>query len=88
MTILYIIVWLVSAQVSSDPIVLYGKNYFQPLLNSIDEMAQHGTISSDDKKLIFLTDDIDEAMNYIQTYVQKNYTVKPRKRFWWLFEKR
>ncbi|MES2002973.1 MAG: TIGR00730 family Rossman fold protein [Bacteroidota bacterium] len=70
------------------PIVLFGKEYFQPLMTAIDEMAAAGTISSNDKKLMLLTDDMDEAMQYIQAYVAKNFTVKPRKRLWWLFEKR
>ena len=53
----------------------------------IDSMVVKGTISESDKKLMLFTDDIDEAMQYIQAYVKKNYTVKPRKRLWWLFEK-
>jgi predicted Rossmann-fold nucleotide-binding protein len=50
-------------------------------------MIVKGTISPEDKKLMLFTDDIDEAMQYIQAYVKKNYTVKSRKRLWWLFEK-
>ena len=70
------------------PIVLFGKKYFQPLMTAIDAMAEEGTISPTDKKLLLLTDDMDEAMQYIQAYIAKNFTVKPRKRLWWLFEKR
>ena len=40
------------------------------------------------KKLLLLTDDIDEAMQYIQAYIANHFTVKPRKRLWWLLEKR
>jgi uncharacterized protein (TIGR00730 family) len=80
---------LAQTKVINDfPIVLLGKDYFQPLLDSIDDMAKQGTISPEDKKLLFLTDDVNEAMDYIKTYVRKNYTVKPRRRLWWLFEKR
>jgi hypothetical protein len=39
-------------------------------------------------KLVLLTDSVDEAMEHIQTYISRNYKVKPRKRFWWFFEKR
>lgn len=70
------------------PIVLFGRSYFEPLLKAIDEMAESGTISPNDKRFLFITDDVDEAMNYIKNYVRKNYKVKPRKRLWWLFEKR
>ena len=70
------------------PIVLFGKEYFQPLITAIDNFAEKGTIGEADKKLLLVTDDMDEAMQYIQAYIAKNFTVKPRKRLWWLFEKR
>lgn len=80
---------LAQTKVINDfPIVIYGKEYFQPLMNAIDTMVAKGTISAGDKKLLLFTDDIDEAMEYIQTYISKNFTVKPRKRLWWLLEKR
>jgi uncharacterized protein (TIGR00730 family) len=70
------------------PIVLYGKEYFQPLITFIKFMADQGTISKDDLNLVLLTDDYEEAMNHIATYIKKNFKIKPRKRWWWLFEKR
>ena len=70
------------------PIVLYGRSFFQPLMEAIDAMVAAGTVSPIDKKLLFLTDDMDEAMHHIETYVRKNFTIKPRKRLWWLLEKR
>ena len=80
---------LAQTKVINDfPIVLYGKEYFQPLMEAIDTMVAKGTIAEADKKLLLLTDDMDEAMQYIQAYIAKNFTVKPRKRLWWLFEKR
>jgi len=69
------------------PIVLYGRAYYQPLMDYLDEMGRQGTISPEDMKLILLTDDMDEAMNHIRTYVTNNFPAKPRKRLWWLFEK-
>jgi uncharacterized protein (TIGR00730 family) len=74
--------------ITNFPIVLFGKEYFEPLMKTIDGMAASGTISEIDKKLLLLTDDMDEAMQYIQAYIAKNFTVKPRKRMWWLLEKR
>jgi uncharacterized protein (TIGR00730 family) len=69
------------------PIVLFGKEYFEPLMSYIAFMATEGTISSDDLKLVLVTDDMDEAIEHIKTYVLDNYTIKKRKRIWWLFEK-
>jgi uncharacterized protein (TIGR00730 family) len=74
--------------ITNFPIVLFGKEFYQPLMNMIDEMIVRGTISEMDKKLILLTDDMDEAMQYIQAYIASNFKVKPRKRMWWLLEKR
>jgi len=74
--------------ITGFPIVLYGKEYYQPLMDYIEEMSKQGTISPDDMKLVLLTDDMTEAMNHIVTYVKQNYKIKPRKRLWWLFEKK
>ena len=70
------------------PIVLFGKKYYSELFKYVEFMADQGTIAIEDMKLVLITDDIDEAINYIQTYISQNYEVKPRKRLWWLFEKR
>ena len=51
-------------------------------------MAEKGTISEEDLSLVLLTDDVEEAMEHIRKYIQQNYTIKPRKRLWWLLEKR
>ena len=70
------------------PIIVFGKAYFKELFEYIHFMADNGTISTDDLKLVLLTDSVDEAMEYIQTYIKMNYKVKPRKKSWWLLEKR
>jgi len=74
--------------INQFPIVLYGKEYYKPLMDYMHFMANHKTIHADDLKLVLLTDDIDHAMLHIKTYIKQNYTIKPRKRLWWLFEKR
>lgn len=80
---------LIQTKVINDfPVVLYGKEYYQPLMDYIHFMEKEGTISPEDLRLVLCTDDMDEAMQHINRYIKKNYTVKPRKRIWWLFEKR
>lgn len=74
--------------ITQFPIVLFGKDYYQPLLEMNEWMEKQGTISKEDMKLVLVTDSVEEAMEYIHTYVSTNYRVKPRKRLWWLFEKR
>lgn len=70
------------------PIVLFGKEYFNSLMVSIEEWAAKGTISKEDMDLVLLTDSVEEAMEHIKHYIKSNYTIRPRKRLWWLFEKR
>lgn len=83
------ILTLVQTKTVTDfPIVLYGKEYYKPLMEMIEWMVSQGTISKEDLSLVLLTDDEDEAMHHIQTYVLSNYKVKSRKRYWWLMEKR
>src|ERR1051326_1625165 len=74
--------------ISQVPIVLFGKDYYKDLMETIETMAHKGAINTEDMKLVLLTDDVAEAMNHIRTYITPHYKVRPRKRLWWLFEKR
>jgi uncharacterized protein (TIGR00730 family) len=74
--------------ITQFPIVLFGKEYHQPLMEMIEWMAKQGTISKEDLSLVLLTDDENEAMEHIRSYININYKIKPRKRYRWLFEKR
>jgi uncharacterized protein (TIGR00730 family) len=74
--------------VTNFPIVLYGKEYFKPLTEMIEWMAQEGTIAKEDLSLVLVTDDVDEAMQHIHTYITENYKVVPRTWLRWLVAKR
>ena len=74
--------------VTQFPIVVFGKEYYKELWDYMEHMAEKGTVSLEDLKLVLLTDSIDEAMEHIKTYLKKNYQVKHRRRFGWLLEKR
>lgn len=70
------------------PVVLMGREYYQPLLAYMQDMIRVGTISEKDLKLICLTDDVAEAQQHIQTYVQQHYKIiRRRKPLWWLLER-
>ena len=80
---------LIQTKVIKDfPIVVMGKDYYEPFQIWMDDMIQGGTISEQDKNFILFTDDADEAIEHIKKYMSINYKVKPRKRLWWLFEKK
>ena len=74
--------------ITQFPIVLYSKDFFKELWEYLEFMAQKGTISREDLLLVKLTDSIDDAMQHIESFIQKNYKVTPRKKMWWLLEKR
>ncbi len=74
--------------ITQFPVVLYGKEYYKDLWDYILYMRDKGMISDEDLNLVLVTDDVDEAMRHIHTYISKNYTIKPRKKLWWLLEKR
>jgi uncharacterized protein (TIGR00730 family) len=74
--------------ITQFPIVLFGKEYYKELWEYLEFMAQRETISREDLLLVKLTDNVDEAMDHIQSYIMKNYKVVPRKKKWWLLEKR
>jgi uncharacterized protein (TIGR00730 family) len=61
------------------PVVLIGKKYFEPLNVMLAKMLESGTISEKDLKLVLVTDDIDEANQYIQEYVTRNFHVSRRR---------
>ena len=75
--------------ITQFPVVLFGKSYYQPLVETIQKMVKEGTILTQDLDLLLVTDDVGDAMNHINTYISSNYNImKKRKRFWWLFEKK
>mgnify|MGYP006208630513 CR=1 FL=1 len=79
---------LAQTKVINDfPIVVMGRQFYQPFQHWMEHMIQEGTISPEDKKFVLFTDSCEEAIHHISTYVNKHYIVKPRKRLWWLFEK-
>ncbi|MBS1729410.1 MAG: TIGR00730 family Rossman fold protein [Bacteroidetes bacterium] len=73
--------------ITSFPVVIFGKEFYEPLMENIYNMSINGTISEGDMNLVLLTDDYDEAMAHIHKYITTNYKIVPRKKKWWLLEK-
>jgi uncharacterized protein (TIGR00730 family) len=69
------------------PVVIVGTEFWSSYQKFVDQMEIGGTISPEDKNLYLVTDDLDEALDYIHEKV----ALMPRKkqnyrRFWWLGE--
>jgi len=74
--------------ITQFPMVLFGKEYYKELWDVLEHMAANGSVAKEDLSLVLLTDDVDEAMTHIRTYISQNYKIKPRRRSLWLMEKR
>jgi uncharacterized protein (TIGR00730 family) len=74
--------------ITGFPVVLFGKEFYRDLWETMHIMAEKGTISKEDMDLVLFTDDVTDAMEHIRKYITANYKIKPRKRLWWLLEKR
>ncbi|MES2437946.1 MAG: TIGR00730 family Rossman fold protein [Verrucomicrobiota bacterium] len=61
------------------PIVLMGKDYWQPLMDFVYRMAEEGTISPDDPELIFFTDDVEEAAAHLQRHAVRQFGLRRKK---------
>ena len=58
------------------PVVVMGVEYYHDLQEMIVRMIEDETISPKDKDLIKFTDDINDALNHIKTYISRHYTIK------------
>jgi len=77
-------------KIKNFPVILVGKDYWQPILNWMREtLLKAGTISEADFGLIQLTDSPDEAVEIIKDIALNHFglTYGPQtKRRWWLGE--
>jgi uncharacterized protein (TIGR00730 family) len=77
-----------TAVIHNFPVVLLGRDYYQPLMDYMQDMIWAGTIGEADLQYVCLTDDVAEAQQHIQAYVEKHYTIiRRRKPLWWLLER-
>lgn len=62
-----------TGKLKNFPIVLMGKEYWQPLMDFVYRMAEEGTIDHEDPNLIFFTDSIEEAKAHIQRHAVRQF---------------
>lgn len=76
--------------ISDFPVVIMDKEFYRNIIAHIELMKEKGTISPSDTDLFFCTDDVDEAVAYIQNNTIRKYNLRPEKKvkpFRWLFER-
>ena len=60
-------------KIESFPVILFGKDYWRPLVEFLNEMVEVGTIAAEDLKLLLFTDSVDEAMAHIQKHAIEQF---------------
>ncbi|SHJ81719.1 hypothetical protein SAMN02745146_0247 [Hymenobacter daecheongensis DSM 21074] len=69
------------------PVVIVGRDYWQPLLTLLARMEEQGMVAPADLRLLTYTDSVEEALAYIERHaVVKFKLVPPPRRRWWLGE--
>jgi uncharacterized protein (TIGR00730 family) len=71
------------------PLVLMGREYWKTMIAFLEEMAEAGTIDRKDLDLIKVTDDPEEAAEWVTSHGIARFGlgyVQPRRK-WWLFER-
>lgn len=77
-------------KIEQFPIIIFDKDFYQNIIEHNQKMFEAGTISRNDEDLYFVTDSIEDAVNYIK---EKSIVafglkyMKPKKPFWGFFEK-
>jgi uncharacterized protein (TIGR00730 family) len=77
-------------KIQGFPVVLIGTAYWAPFVALLNEMVAHGAVASHDLDLLKVTDDLDEAMAYLETHAIGRFGLKrvPWERpKWWLGER-
>ncbi len=68
-----------TGKIRNFPIVLMGKDYWQPLMDFVYHMAEAGMISPGDPDLIFFTDDVADAMAHLQRHAVRQFGLRRHK---------
>jgi uncharacterized protein (TIGR00730 family) len=64
------------------PVVIIGKEFYSEITEMTERFIKAKTISPEDRNLIFYTDDLHEAADYIQKFIDKNYKIRVKRKRW------
>lgn len=60
-------------KIRNFPIVLMGRDYWQPLMEFMQSMATARTINPEDLELLLFTDSVDDAISHIEKYAIEQF---------------
>jgi uncharacterized protein (TIGR00730 family) len=67
-----------TGKIANFPIVLIGRDYWQPFVGMLSHMATAGTVGNADLNLLMVTDSVPEAMAHIQRYAIEPFGLRRR----------
>ncbi len=75
-------------KIQGFPVILIGTEYWKPFVSLLREMIALGAVSEHDLDLLKVTDDLDEAMAYLEAEAIGSFGLKkvPWRPQWWLGE--
>lgn len=74
-------------KVPNFPVVLIDTEYWSPLKKLIETFKEKGSISPNDTELLLITDDFNEALDFVKSKVDTMPRKRSRyQRIWWLGE--
>lgn len=80
-----------TGKVRNFPILLYGKEYWAPMLHQIDHMVAEGTIGRKELEFVFVADTVEEATELLQERLVVMWQEARRRKDtpkWWFLEDR
>lgn len=63
------------------PIIVFGKEYHEELMNYVHNLKEQGTISPEDIDYIHYTDDMDEVVEICKSVIEKHNLTYERKKY-------
>jgi len=75
-------------KIANFPIVLLGTEYWRPVRQLLEHLAEAGSIDRSDLELCLLTDSVDDALEHIQSHAIERFglTRRPLRPSFWLHE--
>ncbi len=80
-----------TGKIQNFPVVLVGAEYWQPFLALVRGLVEQGAVGAADLDLLLVTDDLDEAMAYLERKAVAAFGLRrapQRAPRWWLGERR
>lgn len=75
-----------TGKIARFPIVLIGVEYWTPLIDVLHGLAREGAIAPSDLSLLFMTDSVEDALDYLRRNAIDRFALREPEPSWWLGE--